>query len=55
MAGAIPLWDGGDPSNIGLAIVGVALMVNGVLDHMLFVRTFGAPAALEGKDHNARA
>lgn len=48
VVGAIPLWDGADPSNIGLAIVGVALMVNGVFDHLLFVRTFGAPG-LEGK------
>jgi hypothetical protein len=55
VVGAIPLWDGADPSNIGLAIVGVALMVNGVFDHLLFVRTFGAPAGLEGKDDNARA
>ena len=55
MAGAIPLWEGADPSNIGLAIVGVALMVNGVFDHLLFVRTFGAPAGLVGKGDNARA
>lgn len=54
-AGAIPLWDGQDPSNIGLAIVGVALMVNGIFDHLLFVRTFGAPADLHGEDENARA
>ena len=55
VAGAVPLWDGPDPSNIGLAIVGVALMLNGVLDHLLFVRTFGTPAAIEVKDDNARA
>jgi len=55
VVGAIPLWDGADPSNIGLAIVGVALMVNGVFDHRLFVRTFGPPAGLEGKGDNARA
>lgn len=53
VAGAIPLWDGADPSNIGLAIVGVALMVNGVFDHLLFVRIFGAPAGLKGQDDNA--
>jgi hypothetical protein len=53
VAGAIPLWDGPDPSNIGLAIVGVALMLNGVFDHLLFVRTFGAPAAIEATDSNA--
>ena len=54
VVGAIPLWDGADPSNIGLAIVGVALMVNGVFDHLLFFRTFGPPAGLEGKGDNAR-
>lgn len=53
--GAIPLWDGADPSNIGLATVGVAMMVNGVFDHLLFVRTFGAPAGLDGTEDNARA
>jgi hypothetical protein len=55
VVGAIPLWDGADPSNIGLAIVGVALMVNGVFDHLLFVRTFGPPAGLEGEGDNVRA
>ncbi len=55
VAGAIPLWDGADPSSIGLAIVGVAMMVNGVFDHLLFIRTFGAPAGLDGQDDNARA
>jgi hypothetical protein len=55
VAGALPLWDGADPSNVGLAIAGVALMVNGVFDHLLFVRTFGAPAGLDGQGDNARA
>jgi hypothetical protein len=53
VVGATPLWKGADPSNIGLVIVGVALMVNGVFDHLLFVRTFGAPASLEGKGDDA--
>ena len=34
---------------------GGGMMVNGVFDHLLFVRTFGAPAGLEGKNDNARA
>jgi hypothetical protein len=55
VSGAIPLWNGPDPSNIGLAIVGVALMVTGVFDHLLFVRTFGAPAAIDVRDDNERA
>jgi hypothetical protein len=52
VAGATPLWNGADPSNIGLTIVGVALMVNGVFDHRFFVRTFGAPEGLEVKGDN---
>jgi hypothetical protein len=52
VAGATPLWDGADPSNIGLTMVGVALMVNGVLDHRFFIRTFGAPQGLEVKGDN---
>jgi hypothetical protein len=55
LSGAIPLWNGADPSNIGLAIVGVAMMVNGVFDHLLFVRTFGAPAGLDSERDSARA
>jgi hypothetical protein len=43
VAGALPVWDGPDPSNIGLVMCGVALSVSGVFDHRLFVRTFGTP------------
>lgn len=55
VVGAVPLWDGADPSNIGLVIVGAAMMVTGVFDHQLFVRTFGAPAALADSGDSARA
>jgi hypothetical protein len=44
VAGALPVWDGADPSNVGLLIDGVALMISGAFDHRLFVRAFGAPA-----------
>jgi hypothetical protein len=44
VAGALPVWGGGDPSNAGLVMCGVALIACGVLDHRLFVRTFGPPA-----------
>jgi hypothetical protein len=44
VAGALPVWDGADPSNVGLIIDGVAVMVSGVFDHRLFVRAFGTPA-----------
>ena len=33
----LPVWDGADPSNIGLVMRGVAVMLSGVLDHRLFV------------------
>src|SRR5215218_4128111 len=54
LAGALPLWAGADPSNVGLVMCGVAVIVCGVFDHIAFVRTFGPrdlPAAGEG---NAR-
>jgi hypothetical protein len=54
VVGAAPLWDGADPSNIGLAIVGAALILNGAFDHLLFVRTFGAPRGLEEQCDDAR-
>ena len=43
IAGALPVWTGDDPSNTGLWLSGVAVMVCGVFDHRLFVRTFGPP------------
>ena len=41
VAGLLPVWDGADPSNVGLVMCGVAVMVNGVCDHLEIVRTFG--------------
>jgi hypothetical protein len=46
LAGALPVWNGGDPSLAGLVIAGVATVVSGLLDHRLFLRAFGAPDAL---------
>ena len=43
LAGALPVWTGADPSNIGLVMAGVAVMLSGIFDHRLFVRTFGSP------------
>jgi hypothetical protein len=43
VAGALPVWTGDDPANTGLWLSGVAVMVCGVFDHRLFVRTFGPP------------
>jgi hypothetical protein len=46
LTGAMPVWNGADPSNVGLVLAGVALMVSGVFDHRLFVQTFGSPKVL---------
>jgi hypothetical protein len=43
VCGALPVWTGNDPSNTGLWLSGVAVIVCGVFDHRLFVRTFGPP------------
>jgi hypothetical protein len=42
IVGALPVWTGEDPSNIGLLLAGVGVMITGVFDHRLFVRTFGS-------------
>jgi len=47
VAGALPVWDGPDPSNIGLLLAGAGIVVTGVFDHRLFVQTFGPPRALD--------
>src|SRR4051794_17562705 len=52
VAGALPVWDGADPSNIGLVLAGVAVMLSGVFDHRLFVQTFGSPTRL-AHEHGA--
>jgi hypothetical protein len=55
VAGALPVWNGADPSNIGLVLAGVAVMVSGVFDHRLFVRTFGPPKFPTLNNSNAGA
>jgi hypothetical protein len=52
VAGLLPVWHGGDPGNIGLVMAGVAVLVIGILDHVLLVRTFGAAVT---EDSNAGA
>ena len=37
----LPVWDGADPGNVGLVLAGVAVIVNGVFDHLVLVRSFG--------------
>jgi hypothetical protein len=53
IAGALPVWDGGDPSLAGLVIAGVATVASGLLDHRVFFRTFGPPDALDRADAGA--
>jgi len=46
IAGALPVWNGSDPSNIGFLLAGIAVAISGALDHRLFVQTFGRPNRL---------
>jgi uncharacterized membrane protein YedE/YeeE len=55
VAGAVPVWNGADPSNIGLVLAGAAVMVSGVLDHRLFVHTFGSARVLDREDSDVGA
>ena len=49
------MWNGADPSNIGLVLSGVAVMVCGVFDHRLFVQTFGPPHAMDYENGDVAA
>jgi len=42
-AGALPVWHGEDPANIGLVMCGACVVAAGVLDHLAFARTFPPP------------
>jgi hypothetical protein len=56
VAGALPVWGGGDPSNVSLVLAEVAITAADVLDHRLLARTFGAPSQtlrLENSDAGA--
>ena len=55
VAGALPVWNGADPGNIGFVLAGAAVMASGVFDHRLFVRTFGSPEVLDREDSNVGA
>jgi hypothetical protein len=55
VAGALPVWNGADPSNIGLLLAGAGVIVTGVFDHRLFVRTFGPPRALDYENGDVAA
>jgi hypothetical protein len=53
--GLVPVWDGADPSNVGLVIAGVGLMVTGIFDHRLLARTFGPAKGLNLRNGDAGA
>jgi hypothetical protein len=55
VAGLLPVWDGADPSNVGLVIAGAAAMVTGIFDHRLLMRTFGPANGLALEHFNAGA
>jgi hypothetical protein len=55
VAGALPVWNGADPSNIGVVLAGVAVIVSGVFDHRLFVATFGPPHAVDYENGDVAA
>jgi hypothetical protein len=55
VTGALPVWNGADPSNVGLLLAGVAVMISGVFDHRLFVQTFGAPTVLHAENGDVAA
>ena len=42
-AGALPVWHGEDPANVGLVMCGACVVACGVLDHLAFARTFPPP------------
>jgi hypothetical protein len=42
--GLLPVWDGDESANAGLALAGVAISLTGILDHRAFVHVFGPPA-----------
>jgi hypothetical protein len=55
VVGALPVWNGADPSNIGLLLCGAAVIVCGVFDHHLFVHTFGPPRAIDYENGDVAA
>jgi hypothetical protein len=55
VAGLLPVWNGADPSNVGLVLTGAAVVVAGLLDHRLLVRTFGPAKRLQLGDSSAGA
>jgi hypothetical protein len=56
VAGLLPVWDRqGMSGNTGLWMSGVALILAGLLDHRLLVRTFGPAGTVDPEDDRAHA
>ena len=58
VAGLLPVWGGVDlsnTSNVGLVLTGVAVMANGIFDHLLLVRTFGSSKGLNVENSDVGA
>jgi 4-hydroxybenzoate polyprenyltransferase len=53
VAGLLPVWNGADPSNVGLVLAGAAVIVNGVFDHRLLVHSLGRQATPTPRPRNA--
>jgi hypothetical protein len=53
--GALPVWNGPDPSNVGLLLCGAGVILTGALDHRLFVQTFGPPNAMDYENGDVAA
>jgi hypothetical protein len=53
--GALPVWNGADPSNVGLLLAGAAVIVDGIFDHRLFVQTFGPSRGVSLEESDAAA
>lgn len=52
VSGLLPVWHGSDPSNIGLVMAGAAVLLIGILDHFLLLRTV---STVTPEDSNAGA
>jgi hypothetical protein len=55
VAALLPVWNGGDPSNIGLVMGGVGIIACGIFDHRLLARAFSHPDELRLEDSGVRA
>jgi hypothetical protein len=55
VTGLLPVWRGGDPSNVGMVLAGAAIILTGIFDHLLLVRTFGSGRSLNLADGDVGA